>query len=296
MKINTLNMFVKLIDTGSYSKVAEKLNLTQPAVSMQIKFLEEKFDTDLIIKENGKLKLTPPGKIIYSEAKKIINSWEKINYRVEESKNKSYRKIIIGSSTIPSEYLLPDILAKLEAEEIDLKSSIKVGDSGEMIELLEKNKVDIIIVGYKPDNSKYEVKEIENDKLKLIVPKNHKFANKDEILLDSLKDEKILIREVGSGTRKAMLEGLKEGGINLNELNIKCEMGSTEAILAGVQAGLGISFVSQLASSKAHNCSRVQEVNVKDMKFTRKFYLAYNKNRKNETAIKKFVDVFNLQP
>jgi len=287
-------MFVKLIDTGSYSKVAEKLDLTQPAVSMQIKFLEERFDTDLIIKENGKIKLTPAGKVVYSEAKKIINSWEKITYRVEESKNKSFQKIEIGSSTIPSEYLLPDILAKLDSENIDMKSSIKVGDSEEMIELLEKDKVDIIIVGYKPENSKYEVKEIAKDELKLIVPKNHKFSRKNEISIEELKNEKMLIREVGSGTRKAMLEGLKENGININELNIKCEMGSTEAIIAGVQSGLGISFVSKLASSKAHNCSRVQEVDVKGMNFSRKFYLAFNKNRKDENIIKKFIEIFNI--
>ncbi|HKL74548.1 MAG TPA: selenium metabolism-associated LysR family transcriptional regulator, partial [Halanaerobiales bacterium] len=282
------------IDTGSYSKVAEKLDLTQPAVSMQIKFLEERFDTDLIIKENGKIKLTPAGKVVYSEAKKIINSWEKITYRVEESKNKSFQKIEIGSSTIPSEYLLPDILAKLDSENIDMKSSIKVGDSEEMIELLEKDKVDIIIVGYKPENSKYEVKEIAKDELKLIVPKNHKFSRKNEISIEELKNEKMLIREVGSGTRKAMLEGLKENGININELNIKCEMGSTEAIIAGVQSGLGISFVSKLASSKAHNCSRVQEVDVKGMNFSRKFYLAFNKNRKDENIIKKFIEIFNI--
>lgn len=294
MKINTLNMFVKLIDTGSYSKVAEKLDLTQPAVSMQIKFLEERFDTDLIIKENGKIKLTPAGKVVYSEAKKIINSWEKITYRVEESKNKAFQEIVIGSSTIPSEYLLPDILAKLDSENIDMKSSIKVGDSEEMIELLEKDKVDIIIVGYKPENPKYEVREIAKDELKLIVPKNHKFSNKNEISIEELKNEKMLIREVGSGTRKAMLEGLKENGININELNIKCEMGSTEAIIAGVQSGLGISFVSKLASSKAHNCSRVQEVDVKGMNFSRKFYLAFNKNRKDENIIKKFIEIFNI--
>src|SRR6056297_66095 len=294
MKINTLNMFVKLIDTGSYSKVAEKLDLTQPAVSRQIKFLEERFDTDLIIKENGKIKLTPAGKVVYSEAKKIINSWEKITYRVEESKNKTFQEIVIGSSTIPSEYLLPDILAKLDSENIDMKSSIKVGDSEEMIELLEKDKVDIIIVGYKPENSKYEVKEIAKDELKLIAPKNHKFSRKSEISIEELKNEKMLIREVGSGTRKAMLEGLKENGININELNIKCEMGSTEAIIAGVQSGLGISFVSKLASSKAHNCSRVQEVDVKGMNFSRKFYLAFNKNRKDENIIKKFIEIFNI--
>jgi len=104
----------------------------------------------------------------------------------------------------------------------------------------------------------------------------------------------MLIREVGSGTRKAMLEGLKENGININELNIKCEMGSTEAIIAGVQSGLGISFVSKLASSKAHNCSRVQEVDVKGMNFSRKFYLAFNKNRKDENIIKKFIEIFNI--
>lgn len=292
VKINTLKMFVELVDIGSYSLVADKLDLTQPAVSMQIKALEERFETDLVIKEKGEIKLTPAGKIVYSDAKEILNVWEKLLFRVDESKGRIYQNLTIGSSTIPSEYLLPDILAKFSEKMPDIRSSIEVGDSEEMIKLLEKREVDLIIVGYKPKNSKYVVKEITDDNLKLITPQNHWLTDKNSIYVEDIRDEEILIREVGSGTRKAMMEGLRKTGLSINDLNIKSRLGSTEAIISGVQAGLGISFVSNLASFKADSCSRIKELNVEDMQCKRKFYLAFNKNRKNEEIIEKFIGLF----
>ncbi|MDZ7671353.1 MAG: selenium metabolism-associated LysR family transcriptional regulator [Halanaerobiales bacterium] len=289
MKINTLKIFTKLIDTGSYSLAAEKMDLTQPAISMQIKALEERFETELVYKEKGNINLTPAGKAVYNNAKDIIQKWEKLLIDVENKKDKLYKSIIIGSSTIPSEYILPDLLADFSKNDPEIKSCIEVGDSAEMIELLDKGEVDIIIVGSKPTNSKYETIEIVEDELRLITPLDHNLTKKNKIKIQDLKSESILIREVGSGTRKAMLEGFKNSGVQYNELNIKCRLGSTEAIIAAVQAGLGISFVSKFASSKASEYGRVKEIKVSEMDLYRKFYIAYNKNRKKDELIKRII-------
>src|SRR6056297_3271404 len=108
MKLNTLRIFVNLIDLGSYSLTADKLNLTQPAVSMQIKSLEEKFGDKLLQKEQGELRLTPVGKIIYSEGKKILQTWDGLLQKVEMNRGKEVKELHIASSTIPSEYMIPD--------------------------------------------------------------------------------------------------------------------------------------------------------------------------------------------
>lgn len=293
MKLNTLKIFLKVIDTGSYSKAAEKMGLTQPAISMQIKTLEEKLETQLVMKKGGRLNLTPAGKVVYKNAKQVILDWEKLKYEVEDKKDKTYKSIVIGSSTIPSEYILPDLLAKLSKEDPEIKSCIEVGDSAEMIEMLEEAEVDLILVGFKPLDEKYKTVEIAEDKLKLITPNNHRLSQKEEIYINDLRNESILIREVGSGTRKAMLNSFREAGLKFNDLNIKSRLGSTEAIVAAVQAGLGVSFVSEFASSKAKKYGRVEELKVKDVDFKRKFHLAYNKNKEDSELIEKIINILN---
>jgi len=289
MKINSLKTFVQLIDTGSYSITADRIGLTQPAVSMQIKKLEDNFATDLIIKEEGALILTPAGKAVYGYSKDILDKWEKLVFEVENKKHKYYKNIAIGASTIPSEYILPDILAELSKDRPEIKSSIEVGDSAEMIELLDQKEVDLILVGYKPTSTKFEIIEIVEDQLKLIIPLEHPLAERDVVKMINLTEENFLIREIGSGTRKAMLSGFKRANLNINDLNIKCQLGSTEAVISAVQSGLGISFVSEFASSKAQQCGRIREISVEDINLIRKFYLAYNKNKKDDELIKKFI-------
>ncbi len=290
MKLNTLRIFVNLIDLGSYSLTADKLNLTQPAVSMQIKSLEEKFGDKLLQKEQGELRLTPVGKIIYSEGKKILQTWDGLLQKVEMNRGKEVKELHIASSTIPSEYMIPDILSCLLNCIPDLKVEVSVSDSAESIELLAKNKVDLAVVGYKPENSKFKIIEAADDRLKLILPADHELAVKDRILIKDLQSEKMIIREKGSGTRKAMETGFKKLSLNLNDFNIVGQLGSTESVLSAVQSGLGISFVSQLASSKAAGCRPVVEKDVADMQSGRKFYLAFSKSRENDSIIEKFID------
>lgn len=289
MKLNTLKIFVTLIDTGSYSRAADKMDLTQPAISMQIKTLEERFETELVFKEKGNINLTPAGKAVYKNAKEIIERWNKLIIDVEDKKDKLFKNIIIGSSTIPSEYILPDILADFSKDDPEIKSCIEVGDSAEMIELLEEGEVDVILVGFKPVSSRYETIEVVEDKLRLITPVGHWLAKKENVEIKELIEENLLIREVGSGTRKAMLDGFKKAGIQFNDLNIKGRLGSTEAIMAAVQAGLGISFVSKFASTKAAEYGRIEEIEVDQLNLARKFYLAFNKNRKDDELINRFI-------
>ena len=293
MKINNLRIFVKLVETGSFSKVAETMDLTQPAVSMQIKSMEEKFATDLVIKEKGEIILTPGGKVFYSQAKKILNEWEELLFNIDEVKDKTYGELKVGTSTIPSEYLLPELLSQYSKKLPEVKVFIEVGDSADMIKLLDDREVDLIIVGTKPNNNKYRTNAITDDHLQLIVPPGYHLAEREQITIADLKKEKLLIREEGSGTRQAMMKGLNEyAGLDLNDLNIICRLGSTEAVISAVESGLGISFVSSLAAKKARKCNRVETVKVSDMLINRKFYLAYNVKRKDEKLIKEFIKLF----
>lgn len=290
MKIERIETFIALVDLESYSLTAEKFDLSQPAVSMQIKSLEEFFDTKLFHKEKGEIILTPAGKIVYQEGKKILKRWGYLRQRVESKKDMQLKKLKIASSTIPSEYLLPQIISKLNKNIEALKTEVSVGDSRSMINLLENDEVDLIIVGYKPRKSKFKTIELCSDNLSLVAPRDHPLVKKDKISLVELQNQNLLIREDGSGTRKATISAFKEAGLQLDDFNIISQLGSTEAIISAVESGLGISFISKIAAQKAATCRRVTELKVADAAYERKFYLAFNKNRYDDFLINTFIE------
>ncbi len=289
MRIRTLQMFIELVDLGSYSHVAEKLDLTQPAVTMQIKALEEQFATKLVIKDKGKIKLTPSGRVIYNSAKKILENWDIAENKVNQYKGTVFDNLKIGASTIPSIYLLPEKLTKFFEEFPQVKIILETGDSGDIIEKLEKGEVDVGVTGFKPVTAKLKVRVIAEDLLVLIIPSTNPLTEKTSISLNDLINENLLMREKGSGTRKAFMRGLNQAGFNISGLHIKAELGSTEAVIAAVEAGLGISFVSSLAARKAVERKRVKQVKVENFSISRSFYLAYHKARGDEQLIKTLI-------
>lgn len=290
MKIERIETFITLVDLESYSLTAEKLDISQPAVSMQIKALEEYFNTELFHKEKGQIILSPAGRVVYQEGKKILKRWGYLRQRVESKKNTQIKKLKIASSTIPSEYLLPQIISKLNKNIESLKTEVSVGDSRSMISLLENDEVDLIIVGYKPQNNKFKAIDLCSDNLSLIAPLDHSLAEKEKVFLAELQNQDLLLREDGSGTRKATISAFKEAGLKLKDFNIISQLGSTEAIISAVESGLGISFISKIAAKKAAICRRVAEIDVADVESERKFYLAFNKNRHDDFLINSFIE------
>lgn len=291
MKIERIKTFITLVDLESYSLTAEKFEISQPAVSMQIKSLEKYFDTELFYKEKGQIHLSPAGKIVYQEGKKIVKRWGYLKQRVESKKNIKIKNLKIASSTIPSVYLLPDIISNLNNKIVDLQTEVSVGDSRSMIQLLENSDVDLIIVGYKPQNNKFKSIELCSDSLSLIVPSNHYLNEKKEVFLSELQNQDLLMREEGSGTRKAVISAFNEADLTPADFNVISQFGSTEAIISAVESGLGISFISKIAAKKAAICRKISEIKVADVGYERKFYLAYNKNRHDDFLINNFIEI-----
>ncbi|MFP4021902.1 MAG: selenium metabolism-associated LysR family transcriptional regulator [Halanaerobium sp.] len=290
MKIERIQMFITLVDLESYSLTAKKFEVSQPAVSMQIKSLEKYFGTELLHKEQGQINLSPAGRVVYQEGKKIVKRWGYLKQRVESKKNMQIKKLKIASSTIPSVYLLPEIISNLNNHIDALKTEVSVGDSRAMINLLENNEVDLIVVGYKPKNIKFKSIELCSDNLSLIAPLNHPLAGKEKVFLAELQNQNLLIREEGSGTRKATISAFKEAGLKLDDFNVLSELGSTEAIISAVESGLGISFISKIAAKKAATCRKAVEIKVADIEYERKFYVAYNKIRHDDYLINNFIE------
>ncbi len=288
MKLNTLKIFIKLCDIGSYSKVAEEMNLTQPAVSMQVKSLEEHFETELINKSKGTIYLTEAGRIFYRQSREILRRWDKAELEISQLLNKDTGRIKIGASTIPGVYFLPDKLAEFKKDYSNIKVDVISGDSQDMIEALTLGKVDLVIIGKKLNSDKYLAEPVEDDQLKFIVGVDHFLADKSEVELSDLMKYDLVVREEGSGTRKVMLDAFRELGYSLKDFKVSYQFGSTEAIISAVESGLGSSFVSRMAASKAEKSGRIKIVETPELNLSRHLYLIYEKGRLEEDIISNF--------
>lgn len=288
MNLKSLKMLVRLADRGSFSAVAEELDVSQPAVSMQINNLEERFDTELFRRAEGGVELTPAGRIVYRHARSMLTSWQQLNLEINRLQEKHIGRLTVGASTIPSTCLLPALMSRMMEEYPEIEIDMRVGDSGEAISMLVEREVDLIIVGHRPEENSFIIKPVVEDRLELIVPVDDELARAESVKLEDIKDKNFLIREEGSGTRRAMLSGLEKAGMKENELSIRGELESNEAIIAAVEAGLGISFISRLAAGRAAAGGRIERIEVEEMNLSRHFYLAYNREREGERLLEEF--------
>jgi len=241
-----LQAFVTIVEEKSFTKAADRLYQTQPALSIQIKNLENILEVKLIERKEKEILLTDAGSIFYPEAKKMLENYTRTIEALAELKGLHQGNLSIGASTLPGEYILPEIVGKFKKIYPGVKVELKIADTGEVIEALKNREVQIGFLGVFPDEQKLYVHEFREDQLQLVVsPKHEKNFQWSKFPIDSL-----ILREHGSGTRKIIEEHLKKN-LNLNKIIPKMEVGSTRAVINMVAAGLGISYISEWAAEEA---------------------------------------------
>lgn len=297
MKISVLKTFITVAEAKSMSKAADMLYLTQPAVSKHIKTLEKLFNVDLLHRHGHKVSLTEEGDVFYRQAKETIKVWENSVQVMHELSDKVGGTLRIGASTIPGEYLLPYLLGcyKKQYPEVELK--LEIGDTVEIVRKILDEEIHLGAVGAWIERKKLMAKKFAEDKLVLIIPPGHPLTKKDKIHPFDLIKEKLIRREKGSGTRRVVEEKLSEFGVPLKELKPVLELGSTQAIITSVEAGLGISFVSSWAVCKEAASKRLETRDLEGISLNRDLYFLYPRKQylpKSALKLLKFSDEFDL--
>lgn len=290
MNISRLETFVKLAAVNSFSQVAEELQLTQPAVSIQIKNLEEFFGVQLVERGFEGVTLTPEGQLLLKEAKEIIQRWQSVRQKINKLKELVKGDLRICASTIPAEYILPRLIVDFCHNYPLVKLKMEVKDSKMVIQEILKKRADLGIVGVKPSDEKLFFTPISFDQMVLIVPLEHLLAKRTIVTSKDLIEHRFILREEGSGTRKATSQGLAQIGLKLEDLQIVAQLGSTEAIIAAVEAGLGLSIISSLAVSSARKMHQLKVINIEGFQVIRHFYLIYGQKSQENQLVQKFVE------
>lgn len=272
MNFKQLEAFIQVAELHSFTRAARHLYMSQPAISFQIKALEEELEVTLFQRTEKKVSLTQAGRLLYPEAKKMLAHYNNIKAGLDALRGLKSGHLLIGASTIPGEYLLPGYLGLFRQRYPGVQVNLRVAGSGDVVRWVQEREIDLGVVGAIQNVENLVFNEWIKDELVLIVPPGHRWDGSWVNMAD-LVEEKFIMREEGSGTRKSMLEILERYGLGVDKLDVNMELGSTRAVISAVQAGMGIGFVSRWAVADVLEVGKVGKANLLDVDLTRSFYL-----------------------
>ena len=247
-----LKVFRSVADQLSFRKAAEQLLLSQPAVTLQIKALEEDLGVRLFDRSGGKVALTVQGAILLRHAQRIAAIVSEAETRMSTDDGQLSGKFALGVSTTIAQYVLPRLLAVFLAEHPRLKLSFHSGNAQAIVQLLLAGKISIGLVAGRARQRGVRAERFMEDELVLIAPPNFE---PDQLSFRQLSASTLLLREQGSGTRQAVESALRKAGLRrMKAFKGRIELDSTEAIKSAVEAGLGIGLSRGVRSRKRWNC------------------------------------------
>lgn len=250
MEINRLRSFAAVVKYGSFTKAAERLYLSQPTVSAHIRALEEQLNCQLIARTTKRTEITPKGRELYGYATGILELWD----RALRACRGGERGIIhLGASTIPSAYILPDVLPEYGRRNPDTYFVIHQSDSQGVINGLEEGRFDLGLIGMRPESASLDSRAFYRDNMVLVTPVSPRylaFQTYPETPLEELLKEPVILREEGSGSGKNAAGYLERMGISEGSLNVAARVNDQEAVKNLVAGGLGVSIMSEKAAER----------------------------------------------
>lgn len=287
LTIPALKGFVKLVDEGSFSAAAKRLGVTQPAISAQIRTLEEHFGTKLIMRSGRTWVPTAAGAQLYLHAGELNSVAERLEESMMSFGTLPAGRLDVGASTVPGEFLLPKLLSPFCDKYPAIRVCVQVSDSAAIVEQLLLRRVDMAVIGAALAMDKLELVPFATDDLVLIAAADNPLGTNGVIHRDDLVFQTWVLRERGSGTRSMVSEAMAAVGLDPENLAVALELGTTEAVKLAVKAGVGLSFVSTYALDPGDlkRGGGLRVLSVPGVKSQRTLYLAVERGRNRRNAV-----------
>lgn len=273
----------------SFTKAAEALHMTQPAVTFQVRQLEEHFNTRLFDRTHNRISLTDAGRRVFEYADKIFVLYNEMENAVRELTGDVSGVLILGASTTIAEYMLPGLLGDFKVKYPDVNIRLRVSNTDGIVSMVENNLIDLGVVEAPVQNKNLAVELCRIDKLVCVAPPGHPLAKEKKVPLKRLLDFPYICREEGSGTREVIIEYLHSAGLASSDLNIIMELGSPEAIKGAVEAGIGITILSRATLSKELRLGTLVAIDL-DPSLERPFSFVHQKQKFRQHAMQKLLE------
>ena len=258
----------------NFTRAAEELLLTQPAVTQQIKALEDEYGLPLFNRTGGRISLTAAGTALLPFADQLKTLSDQAFEAVTSTSGTNAGGLALGASQTIGQYLLPNFVAAFLREQPRVSVTAISGNTDAMLEAVADHRIQLALIEGPGLRKDLHIEPFMHDRMVLVVPASHEWANQ-QITPSDLRSASLLMREFGSGSRRVVEHALATVGLSKKDVNTAMELDSTEGLLSAVEAGLGVTFVSHWAVRNQLALRTLATVRVKGLKLSRQFSIAY---------------------
>ena len=269
-----LKVFRVVASHLNFSRAAEELLLTQPAVTQQIKALEDEYGVSLFDRSGGRITLTSSGNALLPYAERLKELSDEASAAVARASGEQGGQLALGASQTIGQYLLPNLVAGFLRDNPRVQITAISGNTDEILETLGARRIQLALIEGPGLRKDIHIEPFMEDQMVLVVPASHEWAD-HEVDLRSLADAPLLMREFGSGSRRVIENALVQAGLKRKDLKTRMELDSTEGLLSAVEAGLGVTFVSRWAVRNQLTLGTLKLARVRGLKLSRMFSIAY---------------------
>jgi LysR family transcriptional regulator, low CO2-responsive transcriptional regulator len=291
LNLHQLATFQVVAKHCSYVRAAEELHFSQPAVSAQIRQLEQALGVKLFDQIGRRTHLTQAGEELYSYSQKIFSMINETLETLDALRSPHYGRLSVGADTTVGSYVIPGWLGKFHQIYPEVDISLEVLNRAALIDALVNNRIDLAVIGSVPDDIPVVIEPFARNELVLIASATHRLAGLEDIPLTELAKEHFLLREVGSGTRAALVGVFHDAAL---PLLISMQVGNNSAIKQGVAAGLGVALISRVALDMELETKRLVILDVEGFPIIRQWRIVHLKE-KNLSATARAFKSFLIQ-
>ncbi|MCE5345739.1 MAG: LysR family transcriptional regulator [Bacteroidales bacterium] len=275
-------VFLSVAENLNFTKAADNLNISQPAVTRHIKELEERYKTNLFERKSNKIYLTKAGEKVYNAFKEIAQQYRNLDFEIGQLQSSISGEFKIGASSTISQYVIPKVIASFHKRYPKIQIYLMNGNSFEMEKLLLDNQTDIALVENHTSQSGIRYRDFLDDELIVVTGKNSVYAKRETIGKDDLLQIPIVLREQGSGTLEVIKQTLSQQNIGFENLNTLIHLGSTESIKSFLQDFDGLAIVSEKAVQNELYLKTLVRLKVTGLTISRKFRIACKQGHKSQ--------------
>ncbi|CAN5770937.1 MAG: LysR family transcriptional regulator [Actinobacteria bacterium] len=290
MDTRQLAAFCAVVERRSFSQAAERLGVTQPAVSLQIRALEKRLGTQLLDRSGRRVEPTEAGLRLYRGAQRMLALENQlVSELAATAEGELAGDLVLGASTGPAAIVVPVLLGEFQREHSDVRVFLTVSDTHTVIERVADRELELGIVGASRRHRGVRFEPFFSDQVILACPPGHPFAGRT-VTLDELREETLILMQEGAGVRQIVEDALRRLGVRLRDLDVRLELGLQESVRRAVEAGFGVTFISRTAVESELADGRLAEARVEGLDATREISLASAVGRTRTRVAESFVE------
>jgi DNA-binding transcriptional LysR family regulator len=289
MDTRQLAAFCAVVERRSFSQAAERLGVTQPAVSLQVRALEERLGRKLLDRSGRRVEPTEAGRRLYRGAQRMLNLEEQLVAELAaEETGELQGTLAIGASTGPGAHLVPVLLCEFQRGWPELRVALTIADTQGVIEQVAERELELGVVGAPSRHRALVFEPLVHDEIALAVPPGHRFARRT-LTLEQLREETLISMQEGAGVRHVVEDELRRAGLRPRELEPRLELGLQESVKSAVAAGYGVAFISRTAIEGELAAGTLATAKVRGLEPTRQIYVVRPRGRMLTRAAEAFL-------